>query len=227
MNAIKAISKNDEELRVGNYIVLFGGRDLQWVIDQKPNPDGSRGEYFTEETEFKSAYTDTGRLLVDWEHGLGKQVDGTVEAPGRDDVLGYVDWTTAKKDEKGLWVERVLNRRNMYVKFLEQLIDAGLVGSSSEPVQGKTKRGSNGEIKRWPLRRDTLTVNPMEPRMLTENVVHALKGLNLITDLEAVALEDAESIDGAATEGDDKAASRIHYMTMGAYELRTKGTDNV
>lgn len=175
-NRIKTIAAADGELRVGNYIALFGGRDLQHLMTG-PNADGSLGEFFTAETDFESDYTQTGVLHVDWEHGDGKAIDGL--GPGRDEVLGYADWKTAVRDEVGLWVERVLNRRNRYVQALETLINEGLVGNSSEAVEGKTQVLDNGEIVRWPLRRDTLTVSPAEPRMLSSNAVAACKALNV------------------------------------------------
>ena len=115
-NHLKIINKSDDELRVANYMVLFGGKDLF-------------EEFFTDDTNFDSSYTKTGRLLVDWEHGLADEGE-----PQRDDVLGYVDWTTATKDETGLWVERVLDRRNEYMQHLERLIEADLVGNSSEAI---------------------------------------------------------------------------------------------
>ena len=172
-NVLKAISKTEEELRVGNYIALFGGRDLEGVLSQNVNPDGSKGEFFTKATDFDSDYTATGRLFVDWHHGM----DSDPGAPKADDVLGFVDWKTAKVDEVGLWVERVLNRRSVYMQFLEELIEAGMIGTSSEAVPGKVKRADTGEIQQWPLKRDGLTVEPMEPRMMTENAMIALKGL--------------------------------------------------
>jgi len=91
-NALKAISRTDDTLTVANYIVLFGGRDLE-------------GEYFTPTTVLDSPYTKAGRLPVDWEHGLEKS------GPG-DMVLGYVDWSTAKADDRGVWVQRTLDRHN-------------------------------------------------------------------------------------------------------------------
>jgi HK97 family phage major capsid protein len=174
-NALKTVSRTDDELRVANYIALFGGRDLTSFAGRSiaPNPDGSLGEYFSERTEFESDYTKTGMLYVDFEHA--QDPDGL--GIGRDDVLGYVDWKTAKKDERGLFVERVLNRRQKYVQFLEELIDAGLIGNSSESIAGKAKRTNEGEIIAWPLKRDTLTVNPMEPRMLSGNQLQAIKAL--------------------------------------------------
>jgi len=170
-NALKAISSTPEELRVGNYIVLFGGRDATGVMYK--NADGSTGEFFTKDTELESNYTKTGFLHVDFEHGQ----DPDKLNIGSDDVLGFVDWKTARKDDMGVFVERVLNRRQRYVEWLEPLIQDGLLGNSTEAIPGEIERGDNGEIKRWPLKRDTLTVNPMEPRMLSQNAVTAIKAL--------------------------------------------------
>ena len=36
-NALKAVGKTDEELRVANYIVLFGGRDLEGIASHHKN----------------------------------------------------------------------------------------------------------------------------------------------------------------------------------------------
>jgi len=187
-NALKAISKTDDELRVGNYIALFGGKDLA-------------GEYFTADTNFESSYTKTGILYLDWEHGASQKVDGKA-APGPDDILGYVDWKTAKSDKLGLWVERVLDRRNQYVKYLDMLITAGLVGSSTEAINRDVVIAKSGEIKSWPLMRDSLTVMPIEPRMMTENVITAVKGLAKVNpDLEAYLPQDTGEVSSAdATE---------------------------
>ena len=171
-NALKAISQTDDELRVGNYLVVFGGRDLEGLASPRTNPDGSRGEYFTADTELESEHTKSGVLFVDWEHG-------TDTAPGPGDVLGVVDWKTATRDERGVWVERVLNRRSRYVQWLEPLIAEGLIGTSSEAVPDEVEKAADGQITRWPLRRDTLTVQPMEPRMMTENHLMAFKALGV------------------------------------------------
>jgi len=172
-NALKSISMTDEELRVGNYIVLFGGRDLTGFTGRK-NKDGSKGEAFDSSVDVDSDYTKSGVLHVDFEHG--QDPDGV--GVGRDDILGFVDWKTAKRDDKGIFVERVLNRRNKYVSFLKELIDSGMVGNSSEAIPERVEKTASGIITRWPLRRDTLTVTPMEPRMLSANTVSALKALS-------------------------------------------------
>jgi ribosomal protein L12E/L44/L45/RPP1/RPP2 len=196
-NALKTISKTDDELRVANYIVLFGGRDLEGIASPRKNADGSVGEFFTAATTLESEYTKTGVLYVDWEHGAGKHLDGNA-APSGDDVLGVVDWKSASIDELGVWVERVLNRRSKYVRYLETLIEAGLIGNSSQAIPDQVRKKASGEIENWPLMRDTLTVSPMEPRMMTENVVSALKSLGIYQDepsMETPAAEPAASDD--------------------------------
>ncbi len=160
MNNLKSLSQTENELRVGNYIILFGGKDLS-------------GEFFTKNTEIKSAYTDLGLLYVDFEHGFDVDDTGNDE----NNVLGVVDWKTAKIDDKGVFVERVLSRRSEYVQFLEELINAGVIGTSSQAVSGKAVKKSDGEIIEWPLMRDSLTVTPMEPRMIGENILTAAKSL--------------------------------------------------
>jgi len=175
INALKAISKTDDELRVGNYIILFGGRDLNFVT-AGPNPDKSLGTRFADDVEVDSPLTQQGKLPIGWEHG--KDPD---EAGVGGKTLGYVDWSTARKDEKGWFVERVLDRREKYVQFVEDLIEAGLIGTSSEAIKDGIRALEDGTITRWPLRGDTLTVMPMEPRMMKEfggNVLQAIKSLS-------------------------------------------------
>lgn len=192
-NTLKAISKTDTELRVGNYIVIFGGRDLTAFADGlgngtypvKPNPDGSLGERFSKSVVVDSRYTQTGRLSEDWEHGIDPDsgydpASGkTIKAPGLGDVLGYVDWSTVKRDEKGIFVQRVLDRRKKYMQWIEPLIEAGLVGTSSKAIAEFIKVTPSGEITQWPLESDTLTVTPFETRMMTDNVVQAMKALGI------------------------------------------------
>jgi HK97 family phage major capsid protein len=205
MNELKTIKKTDNELVVANHIVLFGGTDLD-------------GERFTKSTMFESDYTATGRLYVDWEHGL----DDDKAAPKSNNVLGYVDWSTAKVDEKGLWVQRVLNRRNQYMQYIEPLIDAGLIGNSSEAVPSLVQKTKDGEITQWGLRRDTLTVNPAEPRMMTENVVSAIKSLSdIFPNLKALIPESGVAVSDSAKDEEartDKNNENIGVVTM---------TDNV
>lgn len=201
-NELKAISETPTEYRVGNYIVLFGGRDLEGLGSNRTNPDGTKGEYFSKTTDFESTYTQTGLLYVDWEHGQ--------QDLNQDEVLGYVDWKTARADEKGLWVERVLNRRNKYVEWLKTLIDSGLIGTSSEPVQPRVAKAANGCITRWPLKRDTLTVSPMEPRMLSENTLEALKSLTCVPCIKNACLKNG--ILAASSETELSIKAKLAYI---------------
>ena len=161
MNPLKTIAKADGELRVGNYMILFGGRDLA-------------GEFFTKNTHFESAYTSLGVLYEDFEHGIDSDDTGNDE----NNVLGVADWKSAKVDDNGIFVERVLNRRAEYMQYLEKLIDMGVMGTSSAAVRGQVRKKSSGEIVEWPLMRDSLTVTPMEPRMVSSNILTAVKALS-------------------------------------------------
>ena len=228
-NCLKAIGENDDELRVENYIALFGGRDLTWV-QKGPNRDGSKGEYFDPDTEFESDYTRIGKLPIDFEHGFG--VDGP-DAPGRNDVLGYVDWPTAKKDAKGLWVQRAIFRQHKYYRIIKQLIDEGLMGTSSEPVQEGIEKDATGKIVKWPLYRDTLTMTPMEPRMLGENKINQIKAL--FTDagldvpealLESVKLKDSAGEEESIEEQNTNGALKYIASFMSAFLALLGGNEN-
>lgn len=171
-NELKAVLESPYELVVENHIVLFGGRDLTGHAHGK-NADGSMGEYFTKSTDLESDYTKSGALHVDFEHGQDPDQIGN----DKNSILGFVDWKTARVDDEGVIVRRVLNRRHKYMKWLEPLIRDGLVGSSSESVGGQSVKSADGEIQRWPLRRDSLTVTPMEPRMMSGNTISAIKSM--------------------------------------------------
>lgn len=164
MNHLKVLddASTEEHLIIEGYLALYGGDDLT-------------GERFTKSTQFDSDYTAQDAVLIDWEHGM--KPDG-VKSPGADDVLGRVDWASAQSDETGLLVRRILNRRNKYVaRVIEPLTRAGLLGSSSEAIPGKVQKAKDGTIEIWPLKRDSFTVNPAEPRLLTTHQMQVIKSL--------------------------------------------------
>lgn len=178
MNYLKVKETTEDEVRLEGYVAIWGGRDLH-------------NEYFTPDTEFESDYTRTGRLYIDFEHGL--QPDKVATQPGRHDILGYVDWSTARKDEIGLLVEHVLDRRNKYVSgLIEPLARMKALGTSSEAIPGQVVRTLDGKIEKWPLHRQTLTVTPAEPR--TVEFTHFIKSITeefpeLAPELETVTRE--------------------------------------
>lgn len=183
-NSLKAVNMDDPDyIRVKNHIVLWGSsvkKDLEGIFSPRVNDDGSIGEFFTKSTDFKSAYTEAGRLEIDWEHGR----DATPETPDRHDILGYVDWKTAEITDEGLLVERLLDRHHTYIQFLEKwgFFKNGLLATSSEPVQEGVLKKGNGEIARWPFYRDSITLTPMDHHMYRDvNMLKEAKsiGMNL------------------------------------------------
>lgn len=182
---------------------MFGdqnNRDLEGMLPPyRRNEDGSIGEYFTKSTKIESPYTDIGVLYIDWEHGVDVDADGN----NPDNILGYVDWKTAKVDDKGIKVSRVLSRRNKYMKMLEEFLQKGLLATSSMPIQNAVKKSVNGEILEWPLLRDSLTVTPMEWRMVTDkNTLELVKSLRL--ELENDGLTNTELYKSLPQESNDE-----------------------
>ena len=187
-------------MTVGNYLLTYGKPDLEGHGSNRVNPDGSKGEYFTPETKWTSPYTESGTLHVDWEHGGDVS---TPELAGEHGILGYADVSTAKSDERGLFIERTLSRRNRYVDWLTDLIEAGKVGTSSQAIRGRTKRAEDGFIEQWPLFRDSLTVNPMQWENigdLPESVINSLKALAEASPALANELKTAGIFAGADSE---------------------------
>lgn len=154
---------SEEELIIQGYVALWGGKDLT-------------DEHFTPDTDFSSSYTRKNTVLIDWEHG--HEPDKVKNQPGRDDILGHVDWSTAQADDIGLLARHVLDRRERYVsKFIEPLAKAGLLGSSSEATPKGIQKTENGHITKWPIKRQSLTVTPAEPRLLSEHQLQVIKSL--------------------------------------------------
>ena len=215
-NALKTVSKTDDELRVGNHIVVFGGRDLEGLGSDRVNEDGTTGEYFAPDTVLESPYTKAGAVFVDWEH---RQDTHPKTGTPITEALGVVDWKTATIDDRGVFVERVLNRRSQYVRWVESLIDAGLIGTSSEAMDDQVEKAEDGKITRWPLRRDTLTVTPMEPRMLAEfgpNQLTALKALGIAVDDGA----EYAPVDTTAEEPEPEASPEADTSAVDAVKAR-------
>lgn len=176
-NHLKALAVTDTQIIAGNYIILWGDedrRDLEGHFSKHVNSDGSKGQWFTPTTELESDYTKSGVLHIDWEHARDPDETGV----GGDDIFGTVNWKTARFDENGVFVQRALNRHKQYSRAVKTLLDAGVLGTSSEPIQKGVEIAPTGEILKWPLKRDTLTVTPMEWRMKSDNVLQAMKALS-------------------------------------------------
>jgi 2'-5' RNA ligase len=176
-NHLRFIKSTDDTILVGNYMVLWGDedhRDMEGILSPHKNADGTNGQFFTPETEFESDFTQTDTVIVDWEHGFRPDKLG----PG-DEALGKVFWKSAIQDDLGLWVQRGLNRRNRYIKFLEKIgvFERGELGTSSMATKNGVRVADSGEITEWRIERDSLTFTPMEPRNIKGNELQALKSL--------------------------------------------------
>lgn len=142
------------------YIYLWGdpdNRDMEGVFTDRKNSDGSLGEYFTKDTEFDSSYVKSGVMMIDWEHGR--------QELEKSDVLGYIPTGSMLDNEYGKMALHAISRHNTYSDIIKQILDMHIATTSSEPVQGRTAKSADGRIEKWPLRRNSVTVTPMEPRM--------------------------------------------------------------
>lgn len=119
--SLKSVSIDDEGLRMAGYLVQWNGA-------------------FSKSTSFDSGYIRAMQKLP-------------IVAPtitGDDAPIGVVDWKTAIRDERGLFVERVLSRRNKYIDAIKRLIESGALVSSLQTA-GQIVTGANGKISSYPI----------------------------------------------------------------------------
>lgn len=168
---LKVVDSTDDTLTVEMYVAVFGDENHR-DID---------GEWFHPGTSLKSSYTDVNAVAVDWEHGQSPDFDEEtgqrVEQPGRDDIVGTLDYLTSRTDNIGILARAALNRRDWYVReFIEPMIRIGMVGGSSEAIPGKVVKNA-GRIDVWPLKRYALTLTPADTRQVTAHQVYQVKSL--------------------------------------------------
>ena len=155
MEARKVKMVDSDEGRVGGYLMVWNGRDLQ-------------GEFFTPETQVGLDWYERRPLL--YHHGL----DGALKAA----VIGVID--TLKPDETGLWAEAQLDLRKRYVRAVRRLVDAGALSWSSGSLPHLVEVAHDGHIKSWPIVEGSLTPTPAEPRKTdVQTVKSAYKSLGL------------------------------------------------
>jgi hypothetical protein len=151
--AVKALT--GDGLRVGGYLVEWGDageRDLQ-------------RERFISETDFALDWYGERPLL--FQHGL-------------DDGIGAAKIGTIRRlsrDDKGLWMEAILDERNEYIEYVRRLIERGALGLSSGSLPHLVRVDADGTIRRFPIVEGSLTHTPADPRTR----VTTLKGLLPLT----------------------------------------------
>lgn len=163
----KALKQLDNG-RIGGYAVLFGD----------PEHTDLDGHYFTQETDYWLDKWDTIPML--YGHGT-EGMKGSC-------VVGA--WDTKRVDDGiGIWVEGQKDKAHKYAKYVQELIDAGVLKLSSDSIQHllKGSKQANGatQIEQWPLVGVSLTPIPCEPRMMPVAAVKsAFKSIGVDVELE-------------------------------------------
>ncbi len=170
---LKVLYEDGNNVFVGGYAVVFGGKDLE-------------GDTFTPKTDFGLSERH-GPIPVFYEHGLDPRL-GTTK-------LGEA---YLYPDEYGLWVVAQLNRSKEYQKLIKPLIEAGVLGWSTGAPADEVKRDEENPniITRWPIAEVSLTPRPAEPRTL------GVKELKSLIDSHPLKEEEGEkqiSVEGGGT----------------------------
>jgi len=144
--AVKALTADGN--RIGGYLVEWGDagvRDLQ-------------RERFVAETDFALDWYGDRPLLFHhgMDDGVGAAKIGTIRRVSRDD--------------KGLWMEAILDERNEYIEYVRRLIDAGALGLSSGSLPHLVSVDADGTILRFPIVEGSLTHTPADPRTRVVNL---------------------------------------------------------
>jgi len=183
--AVKALTDaGTDGTWIGGYLVEWGEagvRDLQ-------------RERFVSATDFALDWYGERPLL--FHHGMN---DGVGAAK-----IGTIRRIT--RDDKGLWMEAILDERNEYVEYVRRLIDMGALGLSSGSLPHLVDVSADGTIRRFPIVEGSLTHTPADPRTQAVN-------------LKAVEAPPSPSIPLPQGEGGTNQCCAFH-----PFSLREKGT---
>lgn len=168
--AIKAVNGNE----IGGYLAEWGTGDVRDLDHER----------FVADTDFALDWYSERPLL--FHHGLDAGV-GTQK-------IGVIKSLTP--DDKGLWMQAILDERNEYVEYVKKLIDMGALGLSSASLPHLVRIEQDGTIKRWTLIEGSLTHTPADPR----TTVMSLKSFMQATETEAVESEGQRGADAPAIE---------------------------
>ncbi len=199
-DAIKAL---DNDILRG-YAVRFGDAD---------HADLQR-DYYTKATDFWLDHFGWPRPIT-YHHGMDA---GTRNDP----VIGH--WLKAGVDDVGVWMEGQMDRAHAYYKAMKEHAQRGYLRLSSDSapqwvIREKQQNGVN-EIKRWPLVTSSVTVTPMEPRMLPVEVKAYLAEIGVdIDDSQEAANSDPARSD--ATKASDEARAKMLLLELDLLELET------
>ena len=209
--SVKALNETESAWIVGGYGMLWGDearRDLSpW-----PNPDGSKGEFFTPGTK---GLDDIPIKVMTIEHDKDTDEHG---AP----IKEIVGQTVLERDDlKGRWIEARIEKHRAYARYVMGLIDKGIAYLSSETALHWKEVAANGAIKRWRTAGYTFTTAPMEPRIGPIGELRAAykaAGLDYPLEDDETGGEDA----GASCPDADEAAAKAIALLARINELTTE-----
>ena len=142
------------------------------------------GEYFSEKTDFKSAYFDGQKIIQPikslYHHGL----DDTI----KDMPIGEV--IAVNETPEGRWMRVQLDKANKYYESIKRLVKAGKLLFSSGADPDNIKKAPDGFIEKWPLIEESLTFAPANP--LAACSFKAL--ISEIEDKEAMKMDPKDSV---------------------------------
>ena len=145
--AVKFVGRDE----IKHYPFLWGGKNMTDV----------EAEYFTRESDLWDSRQGATRPLT-WDHNQ----DGTFSKSAGVQIGTTVEWGD---DEIGRWAISKLDNAHKYRKAIDGLIEAGVLGSSSDSALQYVERVKTGKstwLKQWPWFATALTETPAEPRMV-------------------------------------------------------------
>lgn len=223
-NRLYIVGEDDENYYVAGYPIIWNSPDLAGhkvrgrIVGTK-NADGSAGQWFTPDTDFDSPYLKSGTLYTDWEHGYAP----APEPQGKDEIVATIDTKSISDDEYGKFAIHAMKRHYRYAKDIKHLIEAGVVGSSTQAMRGHAKALPNGEITRWGLKRNTWTIEPMDATQI-QRLAHPLKSLGY--ELPEIPEAEAEA-GGTPAPNATNAGTDSHKSTKDIKETTMSTTDVV
>ena len=144
--AVKSIGRDE----IQGYVTLWGNERLTDV----------EAEYFTRETDFWDGILGKSPRPLTWDHAQDKSLKAS---PVIGQMIDFGD------DNLGRWYVAKMEQSHQYRKAIDALLEAGLLGTSSDSAPQYVERVTRGKstwLKTWPLFAAALTHTPAEPRMV-------------------------------------------------------------
>ena len=159
LSYLKSINVEAPEFLAVKFVAMheIKGYSQLWGSDQLTDVEV---EYFTPETDFWDNRFDTKSRPLTWDHAQ----DETLAA---DPIVGQI--VDFGDDAVGRWYVAKLERAHRYRKAIDELIKAGVLGTSSDSAPQYVQRVKKGRatwLKTWPFFAAALTDVPCEPRMI-------------------------------------------------------------